>query len=177
MIQYASNETTGKLILLYVLDKMECELTEDTIIDMCYYQKKWVSYFTCKIALSELTKSGFIKETKTSEQSKYYSITSDGRSCLSYFFDEIPTSTKNEIADFIRDNKLDFKRKQEYFSDSFKNKDGLYTVILKIVEPNATNLEIKLTVPEQSTAKDIQKNWQDNASRVYANIFDLLLQN
>ena len=34
MIQ-SINETTGKIVLLYVLDKMECDLTEDTIIDMC----------------------------------------------------------------------------------------------------------------------------------------------
>lgn len=177
MIQ-SINETTGKIVLLYVLDKMECDLTEDTIIDMCYYQNKWISYFTCKIALSELTKSGYISEHKnTTEQRKYYKITNDGRNCLSYFFNEIPTSMRDNIADFIRENKLLFKRKQEYFSDSFKNKDGSYTVILKIMEPDTTNLEVKLSVPEQQTARDIQKNWQDSASKVYSSILETLLNN
>lgn len=175
MIQYSSNETTGKLILLYVLDKMECELTEDTIIDMCYYQTKWISYFTCKIALSELTKSGYIQEIKSVQKDKYYKITTDGRSCLSFFFDEIPTSLKQEIADFISKNKLTFKRKQEYFSDIIKNNDGSYTVILKIVEPTSTDLELKLNASNQQMAKDIQRNWQENASKVYASIYDTLL--
>lgn len=175
MIQYSSNETTGKLILLYVLDKMECDLTEDTIIDMCYYQTKWVSYFTCKIALSELTRSGYIQEVKSIQKDKYYKITTEGRSCLSYFFSEIPTSLKEEIAQFIHDNKLAFKRKQEYFSDLIKNKDGSYTVILKIVEPTSTDLEIKLNASDQQMAKDIQRNWQENASKVYASIYDTLL--
>ena len=175
MIQYSSNETTGKLILLYVLDKMECDLTEDTIIDMCYYQTKWVSYFTCKIALSELSRSGYIQEVKSIQKDKYYKITTEGRSCLSYFFNEIPTSLKEEIAEFIQENKLAFKRKQEYFSDLIKNKDGSYTVILKIVEPTSTDLEIKLNASSQQMAKDIQRNWQENASKVYASIYDTLL--
>ena len=175
MIQYSSNETTGKLILLYVLDKMECDLTEDTIVDMCYYQTKWVSYFTCKIALSELTRSGYVQEVKSIQKDKYYKITTEGRSCLSYFFSEIPTSLKEEIAQFIHENKLIFKRKQEYFSDLIKNKDGSYTVILKILEPTSTDLEIKLNASNQQVAKDIQRNWEENASKVYANIFDTLL--
>ena len=175
MIQYSSSETTGKLILLYVLDKMECDLTEDTIVDMCYYQKKWVSYFTCKIALSELAKSGYIQEVNSIQKDKYYKITPEGRSCLSYFFNEIPTSLKEEIASFIHENKLVFKRKQEYFSDIIKNKDGSYTVILKIIEPTSTDLELKLNATNQQMAKEIQKNWQENASKVYASIYDTLL--
>lgn len=175
MIQYSSNETTGKLIILYVLDKMECDLTEDTIVDMCYYQTKWVSYFTCKIALSELTRSGYVQEVKSIQKDKYYKITNEGRSCLSYFFSEIPTSLKEEIAEFIHNNKLAFKRKQEYFSDIIKNKDGSYTVILKILEPTSTDLEIKLNASNQQVARDIQRNWEENASKVYANIFDTLL--
>lgn len=175
MIQYSSNETTGKLILLYVLDKMECELTEDTIIDMCYYQTKWVSYFTCKIALSELTRSGYIQEVASVQTDKYFKITSEGRACLSYFFNEIPTSLKEQIVQFIHDNKLAYKRKQEYYSDIVKNKDGTYLVCLKILEPTSTDLEIKLIASNQETAKQIQSNWQENASKVYAGIFDALL--
>ncbi len=174
MIQYATNETTGKLILLYVLDKMECDLTEDTIIDMCYYQQKWISYFTCKIALSELVKSTYIQEIKNSEGMKYYRITQEGRSCLSYFYNEIPTSIRENISEFVKDNKLIFKRKQEYFFDSFKNKDGNYTVVLKIIEPNATPLEIKLIAPTQDAVKELQKNWLESASKVFASIYDIL---
>ena len=177
MIKYANNETTGKLILLYVLDKMECDLTEDTIIDMCYYQKRWISYFTCKIALAELNKSGYIQEIKNAEKIKYYAITPEGRSCLSYFYNDIPTSIRNDISNFIKDNKLIFKRKQEYFYDSYKNKDGSYTTVLKIVEPTVTTLELKLTVADQDTVSAMEKSWQNNASKVFASIYDILLSN
>ena len=97
-MDFVPDNTVNKLILLYVLDKMECDLTEDTIIDMCYYQQRWISYFTCKIALSELVKSTYIQEIKNAEGIKYYRITQEGRSCLSYFYNEIPTSIRENIS-------------------------------------------------------------------------------
>lgn len=176
MIRYATNETTSKLILLYVMDKMDCEVTDDTLLDMCYYRNKWVSYFTCKVALSELVKSGYIQELKTSQSSaKYYQITTDGRSCLSFFYNEIPNSIRDEIAEFVKQNRLTFRRKQEYFSDSYKNEDSTLTVVLKIVEPSSTKLELKLNIPQKITAKQIERQWQDKASRVYAAIYEILI--
>ena len=175
MIQYKGDETTSKLILLYILDKVECKLTEDSIIEMCYFQNKWITYFTCKIALSDLDKSGYIEETKSSlDQEKYYTITPEGRSCLSFFYNDIPTSIRSEISKFTEEHKLELKRKQEYFSDCFKNKDGSYTVILKILDVDVTKLELKISSIEQQKAKEIQKTWKENAGKVYASIFDIL---
>lgn len=175
MIKYATNETTSKLIILYVMDKMDCEMTEDTILDMCYYRNKWVSYFTCKIALVELVKSGYVQDIKTNQSNKYYHITTEGRSCLSYFFNEIPSSVRDEIVEYIKQNKLTFRRKQEYFSDSYKNDDGSSTVVLKIVEPSCTKLEVKMNIAQRFTAKQIEKQWQDKASKIYAAIYDILI--
>lgn len=175
-MKYATNETVNKLILLYVMDKMDCEMTEDTIFDMCYYRNKWISYFGCKIALSELLKSGYAKELKASGSSqRYYLITTEGRSCLSYFFNEIPTSIRDEIVEFVKQNRLSFRRKQEYFSDSYKNDDDTLTVVLKIVEPSSTKMELKINVPQKLTAKKVEKEWQEKASKVYAAIYDILL--
>lgn len=176
MINYATNETTSKLILLYVMDKMDCEMTDETILDMCYYRNKWISYFNCKIALSELLRSGYVHEVKTNQSSsKYYKITTEGRSCLSFFFNEIPSSIREDIVEFVKQNRITFRRKQEYFSDSYKNDDGTSTVVLKIVEPSSTKLELKLNIAQKITAKQIEKQWQEKASKVYAAIHDILL--
>ena len=174
MIEYNSDETTSKLTILYVLDKMECELTEESLIDICYYRNKWTTYFTCTIALSELVKSNYVNEIK-SGQNCYYQISPDGRSCLSYFFTEIPLSIREQIGEYVEENKLRYKRKQEYFSDCFKNSDNSYTVLLKIVEPTSTKLELKMLVDDIETANEMQKQWQENASKVYASIIDTLI--
>jgi len=169
------NTTVSKLVLLYVFDKMEMPLTENTITDMCCNRNSWVSYLTCKEVVNDLVENGFILQTTNNSGEQYYTITIDGRSCLSYFFMKIPASLREEITIFIRDNRQSFRRKQEYFSDYYKNADGSYTVLMKIVEPLGTKMELKLNVANRGIAKVIYNKWEEKASQVYASLYDILI--
>jgi len=169
------NTTVSKLVLLYVFDKMEMPLTENTITDMCCNRNSWVSYLTCKEVVNDLVENGFILVSTNNSGEQYYTITTDGRSCLSYFFMKIPASLREEITIFIRDNRLSFRRKQEYFSDYYKNADGSYTVLMKIVEPLGTKMELKLNVANRGIAKVIYNKWEEKASQVYASLYDILI--
>ena len=80
------NTTISKLVLLYVFDKMEMPLTENTITDMCCNRNSWISYLTCKEVVNDLVENGFILVSTNNSGEQYYTITTDGRSCLSYFF-------------------------------------------------------------------------------------------
>ena len=53
------------------------------------------------------------------------------------------------------------------------NKDGTYTVNLKIVEPAQPVLELKMVVPNRVSAKDIYKKWEEKGSVIW----DLLYEN
>jgi hypothetical protein len=55
------------------------------------------------------------------------------------------------------------------------NKDGTYTVVLKIIEPAQPVLELKFVVPNRQTAKAIYKKWEDKSADVYANIYEMLV--
>lgn len=171
----SSNTTISKLVLLYIFDKMEMPLTETTITDICCNKNSWISYLTCKEVLTDLVENGFIVITTNSSGEQYYTITTDGRSCLSYFFMKIPSSLRSEITLFIKENRQIFRRKQEYFSDYYKNADGTYTVLMKIVEPLGTRLELKLNVANRAVAKVIYNKWEEKASQVYGSIYDLLI--
>ncbi len=170
-----NNTTISKLVLLYVFDNMEMPLTDASITEMCCSQNTWISYITCKEVLTDLLDTGFIIESTNSSGDKYYTITNDGRSCLSYFFTKIPASLREEIASFIKANRLAFRRRQEYFRDYYKNADGSYTVLLRIVEPLGTKLELKLNAPNRAVAKQIYKRWEEKASDVYAAIYNILI--
>ena len=88
---------------------------------------------------------------------------------------KIPASLREEITIFIRDNRQSFRRKQEYFSDYYKNADGSYTVLMKIVEPLGTKMELKLNVANRGIAKVIYNKWEEKASQVYASLYDILI--
>ena len=49
-----------KLILLFVFDKMECPLSENTVIDMCCSSNDWISYMDSKPILNKLLDEAFI---------------------------------------------------------------------------------------------------------------------
>ena len=122
---------------------------------------------------------GFIYKTENGDEEPRYGITIDGRNCLSHFFLRIPQSLREEISNFIKENKLNLKRSQEYVSDYVKNPDGTHTVTLKIKEPVLTTplLEIKLKAPNRHSAITACKKWKENAANIFEYLYDTIIDN
>ena len=84
---------------------------------------------------------------------------------------------REKITAYAQDNRMNFKRSQEYVSEYSKNPDGTYSVTLKIKEPilTSTLLQIKLKAPNRASAVEATKRWTDKAPAIYENIYDNLL--
>ena len=174
MQQVKGEASTNKLILLFVFDKMESPLSEETVLEMCSSSNSWMEYMDCKPLLSQLIDCGFIYRINDSG-TPLYAITVDGRMCLANYYVKIPTSTREEIALYIKNNRNRYRKKQECFADYYKNKDGTFTVHLKIIEPAQPLLELKCLVPTKQIAKDIRQRWEDKADDLYALIYENLV--
>lgn len=164
----------NKLILLFVFDKMEVPLTQDTIEEMCCSANDWLSFMDCKPTLSQLLDAGLIYKLNNT-QKPLYAITHNGRVCLADFFTTIPCSIREKISQFVKRNKNKYRKKQEYVADYFMNNDGTYTVYLKIVEAAGVQFELKFVVPSRQMAKDIYSKWPNKAESAYAIIYDNLI--
>ena len=118
---------------------------------------------------------GYIAKTSTDDADRY-NITYEGRNCLSNFFLKIPSSTREEITNFAKENRMDFKRAQEYVGNYFKNADGSYTVALKIKDPlEAQNLfELKVVLPSRKSAINATKQWKTCAPQIFENVYETL---
>ena len=173
-MELSGTSTLNKLVLLFVFDKMDVPITENTIMEMCTYSNNWFTYMDCKQALAQLLETGFIYQS-THEQNIYFSITPDGRMCLANFYMRIPTSLRTEITEYIKENRMTFRRKQEYFRTYNKNADGTYTVQLKIIDPVSTTLEIKLNVANRHKAKTVLNKWEEKAAQVYYALYEMLI--
>ena len=148
-MELSGNTTINKLIMLFVFDKMDFPIMEDTVFNLCTMSNSWISWMECKETVAQLLETGFIYQS-VHENKVYYSITPDGRMCLSHFYTRIPSSLRAEITEYVKENRMSFRRKQEYFRNYYKNADGSYTVQLKIMDPAQTMLEIKLNVSNQT---------------------------
>ena len=168
--------TILKLILLYVFDQMEIPVTSETLNEMCCSQNNWLStYMTLTEILPELVDAKFVAACQSNGET-YYKITQEGCDCLHYFFYKIPSSIRNDVRTYIKKNRISYKRKQEYFKDYHKNKDGTYTVTLKIIDPTSSKLELKLNVSNRAEAVTVYKKWDESASDVYSAIYQILIE-
>ena len=85
------------------------------------------------------------------------------------------STPEKEIDSYIRKNRQEYKRRQEYFKDYFRNNDGSYSVILKILEPMGAKLELKLNVSNRDEAKKVFNKWNRSAGEVYGSLYNLLI--
>ncbi|PWM70398.1 MAG: hypothetical protein DBX59_11130 [Bacillota bacterium] len=173
-MQVKGDSSLNKLIILFVFDKMEVPLSENTLLDMCCSSNNWIAYMDCQPILAQLIEHGFIYEIAASGE-PMYTITPDGRVCLANFFVKIPASTREEISLFVKNNRTKYRRKQECVADYYMNKDGTYTVYLKIIEPIQPLLELKFVVPNRQAAKDVYKKWEEKAANLYSLIYENLV--
>ena len=170
------DSTINKLILLFVFDKMEAALTEATILDLCSYKNNWIDFTNCKQTLLDLVQNAFVyKSVPMGGRDELYDLTAEGRWCLKNFYKRIPSSVRQLIADDIKRKRIDYRRSQDYLATYVKCEDGSYDVILKIIEPTKTTLEVKLNVMTRSIAKYLERTWQEKAPTVYSKISDTLI--
>ncbi len=174
-MEQSEEDLLNKLIVLFVFDKMDIALDEKTLITVCYTQNGWMEPLILLDAIQKLVKANFI-HTASRGREKLYTLTADGRVCLANFYSRIPESLRQEISEYVKENRMSFKRQQEYMHTYYKNKDGTYTVWLRIVQPTSTLMELKFVVANNKTAKYIHENWEKNAASVYLMLHDRLIE-
>lgn len=176
-MDFVPDNTVNKLILLFVLDKMEIPLTENSILEICCSQNNWINYMDCMDLLSQLLTSKFIYKPNTNNNESRYSITVAGRECLSQFFTKIPASLRNSISKFATENKLHFKRNQEYISNYYKSIDGSYVVELRILEPLTTDsiFEVLIKTDTRHNAIVACKKWRELAPNIYEHVYGKII--
>lgn len=156
------------------MDKMDVPMTNDIIFEACSFQNTWLSYMDCFQALDLLLDADFIYKT-THDNTVYFTITPDGRACLSHFYSRIPASIRAEISDFVKENRAAYRRKQEYSTSYHLNPDKTYTCTLKIVDSLKTTLDIKFNVANKDIAKSVAKKWESDAAQIYAMLYEQLV--
>ena len=174
-MQIQGETSVNKLIVLFVFDKMETALSERTLLEMCSSVNSWLHYMDCKELLPRLLDDGFLCRVPSTEEEPLYVITGEGRESLNSFYINIPKSIRDEITTFVKNNSGKLRNRQECKSDYFQNKDGTYTVFLKILAPVQPMLELKFVVPDKKTAQNIYKSWDSKAPELYSAIYETLV--
>ena len=144
-----------KLIVLYMLDRVNFTLTNSQISDFVL-EKGYTNYFTLQEAINGLIESEFVYVSSIRGAS-HYKITYKGEEALSMFENRIPYAIKQDILDFFEKQQINLKKETEIQSDYYLNdSDG-----------NEPLLDIKFSVPTQAVAVAICDNWRQKSTEIY----------
>ena len=168
-----------KLTMLFVIDKMEIPLTEDSILDICSVKNTWIkNYMDCKAIIHDLVENKLLyKIGNENDEKELFALTYEGRECLSHLYKRIELEKREEISNFLQANRLNVKSSQEYSATYSKNEDGSYTVELKIYEPLITKpmFSLNIKAPSRQAANEAIHKWKVNAPTIYEIIFEKLI--
>lgn len=166
-----------KLTMLFVIDKMEIPLTEDSILDICSIKNNWIkNYMDCKAIIHDLVDSKLLYKTGN-EEKELFALTYEGRECLSHLYRRLPFTKREEISAYLQANRLNVKSSQEYSATYSKNDDGSYNVELKIYEPLITTpmFVLNIKAPSRQSANEAIHKWKTNAPTIYEMIYEKLI--
>lgn len=171
--EYQLDNTVNKLVLLFVMEKMEIPLTENSIMDICTSRNDWLKYIDCKENISQLLDAKLIYIPEPHQDEPLYALTYEGQNCLSLFFQNIPITLRDEISEFAKLNIQHIKRNQEYVSNYTKMADGSYLTTFTIRDPHLQQalFEIKIKMESRSQAISACKRWIDKAPDIYESVF------
>ena len=165
--------TLYKLIILYMLEKLDFPLTNAQISEFILEQG-YTNYFTLQQAISEMVEAGFIREENTHNRTLYH-LTEDGSQTISFFKDNISSAIRNDIDNYMKEKNYELKNEVSVKADYYKNTSKEWTVRCQITEQETTLLDLSLTVPTETEAVNVVNNWNRKNQELYALIMQNLL--
>lgn len=176
MFENSSEELAyHKLLILYILDKINMDLTNSQITQVVL-ETEMMNYFSLQQLLSQLMESKFLIIYKDSDR-EYYSLTQKGIETLEYFLSRIPENSTKKVDEYILNNKENLLAETQVKSSFVKQSDNEFIVNLRVIENQCNLIDLNLNVSSEKQAQLICNNWKNNASYMYAEVIDLLIRN
>lgn len=153
----ASPFTTYKLIILYMLQNSEGDLTNSQITDFIL-DRKYTNYFQLQQAVSELVEADLVEMSSQSNRT-YYRLTEEGKNTLKYFSKELSSDIKKEVEEYL--NSLHCKIEEHLLTpaDYYPTREGSYSVRLRIIEGGVSIVDLSIKVPNLAAAQSVCESW------------------
>ncbi len=157
--------TLYKLIILYMLNRVDFPLTRTQISDFIL-NKEYTNFLTLQQVIGELIDAGLVT-AETIRNRTQLILTDDGTQTLEFFGNQISSSIKAEIDDYLKDNEMVLRNEVSVLSDYYKSTSGEYEARLVAKDKGINLIDITISVPLEETAASICDNWQKKNQDIY----------
>ena len=164
--------TLYKLIVLYMLDQITVPLSKATI-NAFILDKGYTNYMTLQQAIGELIDNQLITQKNDANRALLV-ITKEGRDTLNFFENRISDAIKEDVKNFLIENKAQLKNDYSITSIYYKSVSGEYEAQLMAKEKDVLLMDLRISVPTQEMAEDVCLNWKKRNEEIYRMLTQML---
>jgi DNA-binding HxlR family transcriptional regulator len=165
--------TLYKLMVLYMLSKVNFPLSNSQISEFML-DKQYTTYFALQEVLNALTEDGFI-QVLTYRNSTQYKLTPEGTDTISFFNNKISSGIRDDIDEYLKNNKYDLKCEVGTTSDYYRTTNGDYIVHCQVKEGDTNLIELNVAVPLEEQADVMCSKWRDASQEIYEFVMHKLM--
>lgn len=177
MSSNSDNATTlaeNKVLILYLLNLIKGEIRQDNLFKIITSIND-ANYFYFKQVLTDLIDSNLVG-TYTKEDEPVIKITSKGKNAYTLTKDVLPGIMKLKADNIFAKEFPTIEEESSIIAEFIPKSENEYIIKCKIIENNETIFEVKTFAGSRDMAKRIVDNWKQNATNIYPQILNLLLQ-
>ena len=171
--QDALKRADNKLMILYLLDKMDIPMTNAQITDF-FVSENLLTYFELQQLLAKMVDDAYLEKYVDNNTARY-TVTDLGAQTLELLEKRIFQPARSKINTFVSENRKLIKKAYEITSNYFyDHQTGEFIVKCGAYDGDTTLMELALSVVTREQAKLICRNWKENVNKLYGKFLDLL---
>ena len=163
----------NKVLILYLLNKLSDGIKSDNLYKIVSSTNN-INYFYYQELITDLINTNLIGSF-TKDEDTFIKITSEGENALSLTKSLLPGILKLKAYNVFKTEVSTTAEESSIVTEYIPGDENNYTVKCKIVEKNDVIFEVSAFAGSRDRAKQISDNWKNNATRIYPQIIDLLL--
>ena len=162
----------NKLIILYLLNKANCTLTNLQILRLLYDFEDF-NYYYFQHLLSELVSQTYVANYQQGEE-WLYEITAQGREILELTENILPGIIKHKLNLITKELLQVVQNEVAVTAEYIPENDNEYITRCKITESHKTLFELNIYCASQEQARKIAENWKNHANEYYPEMIKML---
>lgn len=165
----------NKIVVLYVLEQASKPLTLDQIATFCD-EFDDMTYFDIGEYIQSLIHSGYVVKF-AQDDIILYKITENGIATLNELLELIPGVNLHNIKKLINKNAKQINTDYSINTQIIPIKSEEYKISCYIKDGHDELVNITIYAGTIEQAKNISKNWQENAEDIYSKLLNLMTKN
>ena len=162
----------NKLIILYLLKKANCTLT-NLQIQRLLYDFEDFNYYYYQHIISELVSQNYIANYQQDEE-WLYDITTQGKEVLDLTSYLLPGIVKDKLDKIIKEQLFIVQNEVAVTSEFIPLNDNEYITKCKITEAHKALFELNIYCATSEQAKIVAENWKLHANEYYPKIIEMI---